>query len=261
MSGTGRLLERNGGRVWHVVDAKGQVLGRLATQVSAVLMGKHKPTYNPSDPECGDYVVVVNAGDIVYSKKTYEKKVYRWYTGWPGGLKERTLKEMEKRDPEKILWKAVYGMLPKNKLREERIKRLRIYMDGEHKHAPQVRDVDWKIWDLQIAKEPRSDDALLSAPVREIPEDWGRVLLDWNNYEKDYKDPYPIDFNKLHDLYLQAHPEEKKKEDALFTELEKLKLETDKAMEADPVRKAKAVLEMEKSEKNAIDVEKLVRKE
>ena len=119
-------------------------------------------------------------------------------------------------------------------------------MDGEHKHAPQVRDVDWKIWDLQIAKEPRSDDALLSAPVREIPEDWGRVLLDWNNYEKDYKDPYPIDFNKLHDLYLQ---------------LEKLKLETDKEMEADPVRKAKAVLEMEKSQKNAIDVEKLVRKE
>ena len=77
-------------------------------------------------------------------------------------------------------------------------------MDGEHKHAPQVRDVDWKIWDLQIAKEPRSDVALLSAPVREIPEDWGRVLLDWNNYEKDYKDPYPIDFNKLHDLYLQV---------------------------------------------------------
>ena len=55
-------------------------------------MGKHKPTYNPSDPECGDYVVVVNAGDMVYSQKTYEKKVYRWYTGWPGGLKSRTLK-------------------------------------------------------------------------------------------------------------------------------------------------------------------------
>lgn len=69
-----------------------QVLGRLATQISAVLMGKHKPTYNPSDPECGDYVVVVNAADIVYSKKTYEKKVYYWHTGWPGGLKKRTLK-------------------------------------------------------------------------------------------------------------------------------------------------------------------------
>ena len=58
-------------------------------------MGKHKPTYNPSDPECGDYVVVVNASDIVYSKKTYEKKVYRWHTGWPGGLKERTLQVFE----------------------------------------------------------------------------------------------------------------------------------------------------------------------
>jgi ribosomal protein L13 len=55
-------------------------------------MGKHKPTYNPSDPECGDYVVVINAGEIAYSKKTYEKKVYYWHTGWPGGLKQRTLK-------------------------------------------------------------------------------------------------------------------------------------------------------------------------
>ena len=68
------------------------MLGRLATQISAVLMGKHKPTYDPSDPECGDYVVVINAADIVYSKKTYEKKVYYWYTGWPGGLKKRSLK-------------------------------------------------------------------------------------------------------------------------------------------------------------------------
>ena len=78
------------------------MLGRLATQVSAVLMGKHKPTYNPSDPECGDYVVVINAGDIVYSKKTYEKKVYRWYTGWPGGLKERTLKVVLARSASRI---------------------------------------------------------------------------------------------------------------------------------------------------------------
>lgn len=68
------------------------MLGRLATQISAVLMGKHKPTYDPSDPGCGDYVVVINASDIVYSKKTYEKKVYYWYTGWPGGLKKRSLK-------------------------------------------------------------------------------------------------------------------------------------------------------------------------
>ena len=64
----------------------------MATQISAVLMGKHKPTYNPSDPECVDYFVVINAGEIAYSKKTYEKKVYYWHTGWPGGLKQRTLK-------------------------------------------------------------------------------------------------------------------------------------------------------------------------
>ncbi|KAK8801042.1 hypothetical protein WA588_001869 [Blastocystis sp. NMH] len=260
MSAARRILERNGNRVWHVVDAKGQVLGRLATQISAVLMGKHKPTYDPSDPECGDYVVVINASDIVYSKKTYEKKVYYWYTGWPGGLKKRSLKEMEEKDPERILWKAVYGMLPKNRLREERIKRLRIYMDDTNPHVPQVRETDWNIWKLRFAQEPRSDDALFSAPVTGIPEDWGRVLLDWNNYEKDYKDPYNIDFKKLHDLYLQAHPNEKKKEDAMFAELEKLKKETDQLLETSP-EKAKMKASYDELLKNAIDVEKLIRKE
>ena len=77
-------------------------------------------------------------------------------------------------------------------------------MDEEHKHAPQVREGDWDIWHLRFAREPRSDDALLSEPVREIPEDWGRVLLDWNNYAKDYKVPYNIDFTKLHNLYLHV---------------------------------------------------------
>ena len=90
-------------------------------------------------------------------------------------------------------------------MRKERIQRLRIYMDDSHPHAPQVRDTDWNIWNLRPAKDPRSDDAILSFPVREIPEDWGRVILDWNNHEKDYKDPYgSIDFTKLHDLYIQV---------------------------------------------------------
>ena len=89
-------------------------------------------------------------------------------------------------------------------MREERIKRLRIYMDDTNPHVPQVRETDWNIWKVRVAQEPRSDDALFSAPVTGIPEDWGRVLLDWNNYEKDYKDPYNIDFKKLHDLYLQV---------------------------------------------------------
>ena len=119
---------------------------------------------------------------------------------------------MEQKSPEKILWKAVYGMLPKNKvyfldfhkiqLREERINRLRIYMTDEQPHSAQVRDTDWNVWHLRDHKEPRSEDALLSAPSNKIPEDWGYVLMDWNNHEKDYKDPYDIDFKKLHDLYL-----------------------------------------------------------
>ena len=78
-------------------------------------------------------------------------------------------------------------------------------MDDSHPHAPQVRETDWNIWHLRPAMDPRSNDALLSFPVREIPEDWGRVIFDWNNHEKDYKDPYgSIDFNKLHDLYIQV---------------------------------------------------------
>lgn len=77
-------------------------------------------------------------------------------------------------------------------------------MEDDHPHAPQVKEIDWKIWHLREAREPRSEDALLSAPINGVPEDWGRVLLDWNNYEKDYKDPYNIDFNKLHGLYLEV---------------------------------------------------------
>lgn len=188
---------------------------------------------------------------------------------------------MEEKEPEKILWKAVYGMLPKNKvfsilavnlqLREERIKRLRIYMGEDHPHAAQVKEIDWKIWHFRSSKEPRSDDALLSAPINDVPEDWGRVLLDWNNHEKDYKDPYNVDFNKLHNLYLQvwvirviqgqAHPGEKVKEDAMFKKLEQVKIDSEKALEEDPVKKAKAVAAFEKAKLNAIDIEKLVRKE
>lgn len=134
-------------------------------------------------------------------------------------------------------------------------------MEDSHPHAPQVRETDWPVWHLRAPKEPRCDDAILSAPVREIPEDWGRVLLDWNNYEKDYKDPYDINFNRLHDLYLRAHPEEMKKETAKFADLEKLKEETTKLIEKDAEAKKKAEATMKKMMEEAIDVEKMVRKE
>ena len=77
-------------------------------------------------------------------------------------------------------------------------------MGDEHPHSAQVKETDWNIWHLRSSKEPHSDDALLSAPINDIPEDFGRVLLDWNNYEKDFKSEYNIDFNKLHNLYLQV---------------------------------------------------------
>lgn len=77
-------------------------------------------------------------------------------------------------------------------------------MDEEHPHAPQVKETDWKIWHLRAYKEPHIQDALLSVPFGGVPEDWGRVLFEWNNYEKDYKNPYNIDFKKRHELYLQV---------------------------------------------------------
>lgn len=140
--------------MWHVVDAKGQVwcyqlddgpriiksqiVGRLATQVAKILQGKHKPTFNLCHDN-GDYVVVTNVQDIAFSGKKGTDKLYRWHTGYPGGLKTLTARQMYERAPDRILRKAVYGMLPKNRLRQQRIKRLRIFADEAHEHFPNVK--------------------------------------------------------------------------------------------------------------------------
>lgn len=116
---------------WHVVDAKGQVVGRLASQIAPILCGKHKPTYAPN-VDCGDHLVVINAKDLVFTGDKWNQKLYRWHTGYPGGLKQRTAKEMFERKPEEILRKAVYGMLPKNKMRKLQIQKLNIFLDDEH---------------------------------------------------------------------------------------------------------------------------------
>ena len=121
---------------WHFVDAKGQVVGRLATEIVRVLTGKHKPTYLPYI-DSGDHVVVTNARHIVLTGQKMDKKLYRWHTGFPGGLKQRTAKEMLDRNPNNILRKAVYGMLPKNRLRKMRDRKLYIYSDEEHPHTSQ----------------------------------------------------------------------------------------------------------------------------
>ncbi|KIJ57228.1 hypothetical protein M422DRAFT_198654 [Sphaerobolus stellatus SS14] len=115
-------------RAWHHVDASDRVLGKLAPRIALALMGKHKPIYDPST-DCGDYVVVTNASKVVVSGRKEEQKVYQSHTMFPGGLKEVTYKELKEKKPDEIIRKAVAGMLPKNKLRDRRLERLRIFPD------------------------------------------------------------------------------------------------------------------------------------
>jgi large subunit ribosomal protein L13 len=123
-------------RNWYVVDATGQTLGRLATQIADALRGKRKPEYTPH-VDTGDFVIVVNAEKIaVTGNKRAEKRYYR-HSGYPGGLKSRTLEEMLERRPEEVIRRAVKGMLPRNRLARRQITKLKIYAGPEHPHAAQ----------------------------------------------------------------------------------------------------------------------------
>ncbi|KAI8967011.1 50S ribosomal protein L13 [Mycotypha africana] len=124
-------------RAWHVVDAKQRVLGRLATNIATTLMGKHKPIYDPAS-DCGDYVVVINAKDILVSGKKYDQKLYRHHTMYPGGLKEITFKDLQAKDPTEPIRKAVSGMLPKNRLRKVRLERLKIFEGNDHPYKDNI---------------------------------------------------------------------------------------------------------------------------
>jgi large subunit ribosomal protein L13 len=130
-------IAARGVRLWHIVDARNQVLGRLTSQVAHLLMGKHKPTYTPS-VDCGDYVVVVNAGELAMTGKKRTEKLYRWHTGWMGGLKTLTARQMFERDPRRIVSLAVKGMLPRNPIRDLRLTRLRVFPGQGHAHAAQL---------------------------------------------------------------------------------------------------------------------------
>ncbi|KAI0285469.1 60S ribosomal protein L23 [Russula aff. rugulosa BPL654] len=113
-------------RVWHHADAKDRVLGKLAERIAIVLMGKHKPIYDPS-VDCGDYVVVTNARQVKVTGRKADQILYRKHTLYPGGLKEIKYRDMMSKKPDEIVRKAVSGMLPKNKLRDRRLERLRIF--------------------------------------------------------------------------------------------------------------------------------------
>ncbi|KAI8340615.1 50S ribosomal protein L13 [Chlamydoabsidia padenii] len=124
-------------RVWHVVDARQRVLGRLATNVATTLMGKHKPIYDPAS-DCGDYVVVVNAKEVMVTGKKAEQKLYRHHTGHPGGLKEINFANLMEKDATESIRKAVSGMLPKNRLRDVRLNRLMIFEGAEHPYEANI---------------------------------------------------------------------------------------------------------------------------
>jgi large subunit ribosomal protein L13 len=126
------------GKNWFVVDANGQVLGRLATRVARILIGKDKPSFTPN-ADCGDHVIVVNAEKIRLTGNKIDQKVYRRHSGYPGGLKEIPVRLMLQRRPEEVVREAVVGMLPKNKLRARRARKLRVYVGAEAvaRHAGQ----------------------------------------------------------------------------------------------------------------------------
>ncbi len=123
-------------REWYVVDAAGKTLGRLASEIAKILMGKHKPQYTPH-ADMGDFVIVLNAHKVKVTGKKLQQKVYRWHSGYPSGLKERPLWWMLQHHPERVIYLAVKRMLPKNKLRKRRLKRLKIYAADTHPHAAQ----------------------------------------------------------------------------------------------------------------------------
>ncbi len=123
-------------RRWYLVDAEGMVLGRLASELAKILRGKNKPVYS-THLDVGDHVVVVNADKVILSGDKLDKKKYYRYSGYPGGLREMTYRELMAKRPEMVLEKAVRGMLPKNRLGRAMIKKLHVYSGPEHPHQAQ----------------------------------------------------------------------------------------------------------------------------
>lgn len=130
------VTEKEIRRDWFVVDAAGQVLGRLATRVARLLLGKHHPHYVPH-LDTGDFVIVTNAERVVLTGRKAEQKVYRRHTGYPGGLKSVQAKELAVKAPERMVEEAVRGMLPKSKLGRRQLKKLKVYRGPSHPHEAQ----------------------------------------------------------------------------------------------------------------------------
>lgn len=130
-------------RKWYLIDASGQTLGRLASEVATLLRGKHKPEYTPH-VDTGDFVIIINAEKIVLTGNKLDQKKYRHHSGYPGGLKETSYRELLNKRPEKAIEVAVRGMLPKNRLGRKLFTKLKVYRGSEHPHQaqkPEVREL------------------------------------------------------------------------------------------------------------------------
>ena len=125
-------------RQWHVIDASGKVLGRLATQVAGLLMGKHKPIYS-RNLDTGDFVVIINADKVRVTGNKAKQKLYYRHSGYPGGLKSISLEEMMQTNPTRVIEHAVKGMLPKNRLGNSMMKKLKVYVGDTHPHLAQTK--------------------------------------------------------------------------------------------------------------------------
>ena len=127
-------------RAWHVVDATDLPLGRLASEVATLLRGKHKPTYAPH-MDGGDFVVIVNAEKVAVTSGKSQSKIYYRHSGYPGGIKAETFESLRERRPEAIIERAVKGMLPKNRLGRQMVRKLKVYAGADHPHAAQNPEV------------------------------------------------------------------------------------------------------------------------
>lgn len=130
-------------RKWYVIDASGQTLGRLASEVATLLRGKHKPEFTPH-VDTGDFVIVINADQIVLTGNKLDQKKYRRHSGYPGGLKEMTYRDLLNKRPERAIEVAVKGMLPKNRLGRKMFTKLKVYQGSEHPHQaqkPELREL------------------------------------------------------------------------------------------------------------------------
>ncbi|MFC1698497.1 50S ribosomal protein L13 [Candidatus Omnitrophota bacterium] len=123
-------------RKWFLIDAKDKILGRIATRVATILRGKHKPIFT-AHVDCGDYVVIVNAKDIKVTGRKMKDKIYKSYSGYPGGLKEISLEKLLQKKPTEALKHAIKGMLPKGPLGRDMYKKLKVYAGEEHQHQAQ----------------------------------------------------------------------------------------------------------------------------